>query len=128
MKLVQITSSVLLPLVLAIYTGEDSGLRRAALDSIKSVSYKSSDHASESRIYEAGGLPLDPFILHHPYVQSNLAEFDYSDWYYLVLRPQESSLEPGPDNSSIAGDLARSAGNRVNTVTMINISGSWQIS
>jgi len=30
-------------------------------------------------------IPLDAFSLHHPFLQSHVQEFEYSDWYFLFL-------------------------------------------
>ena len=107
MKLIHMTNNVLLPLFLAINTG--TALSRTATENTKTVMDKSIDHEAESRLYAAGDLPPDPFVLYHPYVHSSVAQFEYSDWYYLVFKKTNTStsMDLGQATQALSNHLAR---------------------
>ena len=36
-------------------------------------------------IFSGFDIPLDAFSLHHPFLQSHIQEFEFSDWYFLFF-------------------------------------------
>jgi len=51
-----------------------------------------------SREKPSYNIPIDPFSLHHPFVHSSVAEFEYSEWYYLLFQPMNTSVLDQPLN------------------------------
>jgi len=39
----------------------------------------------QKRLLAQVDVPIDAFTLHHPFVHSNVTEFEYSKWYFLFL-------------------------------------------
>jgi len=52
-------------------------------------------------------LPVDPFSLHHPFLHTSVAEFEYSEWYLLLFSPSNASLL-APNTDSLPNQLSRS--------------------
>jgi len=52
-------------------------------------------------------LPVDPFSLHHPFLHTSVAEFEYSEWYLLLFSPSNASLLI-PNTDSLPNQLTRS--------------------
>ena len=52
---------------------------------------------------------VDSSSLHHPFQRASVQEFEYSNWYLLILSPTNSSLS-NPSPSILAKDLARALG------------------
>jgi len=52
-------------------------------------------------------LPVDPFSLHHPFLHTSVAEFEYSEWYLLLFSPSNASLVT-PNTDSLPNQLTRS--------------------
>ena len=43
------------------------------------------DHLFMIQIFSGFDIPLDAFSLHHPFLQSHVQEFEWSEWYFLFL-------------------------------------------
>ena len=62
----------------------------SALKGNKSQSAKSeyeNEHHTNSghKIFDGLDIPIDAFTLHHPFIHSNITEFEYSRWYFLFF-------------------------------------------
>jgi len=63
-------------------------------------------------------LPVDPFSLHHPFLHTSVAEFEYSEWYLLLFLPSNASL-PVPNTDSLTNQLSRSLAEKLEVSSSI---------
>ena len=66
------------------------GNRAEALTRNKSQSaelkYENKHHETLGhKIFDGLDIPIDAFTLHHPFIHSNITEFEYSKWYFLFF-------------------------------------------